>query len=186
MDHSKTLTGEFPRHLPDCKCATCLAAEDKRRRAWERLKTPERSTEIEHVAGAYVRQLIASGHLVREDGKWWRSASYFAPDAKVSTDEEYRIYDRAYRDALDRASAPPPELTCPPDGCGAWQRDRDLCPAHRKQHEQQAPQQLSLGEKVAYVRQEGHEPPKRRRSAGRCRASVPTWYRNSATSVQKK
>jgi hypothetical protein len=26
MDHSKTLTGEFPRHLPDCKCATCLAA----------------------------------------------------------------------------------------------------------------------------------------------------------------
>lgn len=135
--------------------------------------TPERTTEIERAAGAYVQQLIASGHLVREDGKWWSSASYFAPDAKVSTDEEYRLYDRAYRNALDRASKstpppsdpvlrhawnavtgtcvncgaresivgrapcpgrapaaqedPPPELTCPPDGCGAYECHENGC-----------------------------------------------------------
>lgn len=90
--------------------------------------TPERTTEIERAAGAYVQQLIASGHLVREDGKWWSSASYFAPDAKVSTDEEYRVYDRAYRQALDRAIAePPPELTCPPDGCGAYECHENDC-----------------------------------------------------------
>lgn len=91
--------------------------------------TPERVTEIERAAGAYVQQLIASGHLVREDDKWWRSASYFAPDAKVSTDEEYRVYDRAYRDALDRASrgTPPSELTCPPDGCGAYECHENGC-----------------------------------------------------------
>lgn len=40
------------------------------------------------------------------------------------------------------------------------ERDKDLCPAHRKLHEQQTPQQLTLGEKVAYVRQESSEPPK--------------------------
>lgn len=71
--------------------------------------TPQRTAEIERTAEAYVQQLIADGRLVREDDKWWRSASYFAPDAKVSTDEEYRVYDRTYRDALDRASKRPQE-----------------------------------------------------------------------------
>ena len=49
MDHPKTPTGEFPRHLPDCKCATCQAAEDKRRRAWERLS----GTACTEPCGAY-------------------------------------------------------------------------------------------------------------------------------------
>ncbi len=89
--------------------------------------TQERTTEIQTAADAYVRQLIASRHLVKEDGKWWSSASYFAPDAKVSTDEEYRVYDRAYRDALDRAAEPPPELTCQPDGCGAYECHENGC-----------------------------------------------------------
>jgi hypothetical protein len=64
--------------------------------------TPERTAEIRRAADAYVRQLIASRQLVKERGKWYRSAPFFAPAAKVGTPEEYQAYDTAYRAALER------------------------------------------------------------------------------------